>query len=420
MNSGGTPFAFLNRFPQAALWGAVGLFVLAALVFIARTFVPSLTQMTHSFPAYYTAARLVLDGEWDVRVYDDAWFGERVLELTDGRMSERFSMNPPTTALILLPLAWLDLTRARIVWQLLNLALLLATLWLLASSLRVPVSVGSILFGAFVFVFPPLLENFRVGQVYVLLLFMFALVLWSETHGRAYLGGVALGVALSFKPGGIPLLLLLIVRQRWRAVLAALGMTIALAAASFGVFGTAGWFAFVRRASEYTTAPLAAHVAYQSVPNFFQHLLARSTEFNPTPLLDAPSLAPMLTLIISVTTLGWTLWLARRAELALAFGAVTTLSVLLSPLASEYHYTLLLLPLAVMAAQLATSHTRIDLVWFAAILLLLCVPINWNAPRWNDPAWALFAYPRLYGGWLLWFWLVRRLNLEPHQASVHS
>lgn len=418
MNVEFTRTGFGNRCRRAALSSASAILVAAALFFFIRTFVPSLTRMTHSFPAYYTAARLVLTGEWDARVYDDVWFGDRVLEMTHGRVSDRMSGNPPISSLLFVPIAWLDLANARIVWQLLNLGLLIGTLWLLARTLNVGFSLGSILFAAFVFVYPPLVENFRVGQIYLLVLFSFSLTFWAETYRHHGLAGIALGIALAFRLSGIPIFLFLLVRRNFRAVLAVCATIAVLAALSFVTLGGAGWLAFARRVLGYASEPLASHVAYQTASSFLQRLFIPSPQFNPSPIFNAPLLAPVFSLIAVTTVLGITLWHARRAALDLSFAAFVVLSVILIPFASEYHYTLLLLPLAVMSKHLALARTRLDIVCLSLILVLLCVPMDWNDLRWNEPTWTLLAYPRFYGGILLWVWLV--WNMSHTRQPAHE
>ena len=68
------------------------------------------------------------------------------------------------------------------------------------------------------------------------------------------------------------------------------------------------------------------------------------------PLFDAPWLAAVLNLLVLCLALGITLSLGRSAKIEL-FAATVTLSVILFPMALEYHYTLLLIPLAVMSAR---------------------------------------------------------------------
>lgn len=377
--------------------------------------------MTHSYPGYYLAARLVLEQRWTAQVYDNAWFEARVLELTGGSVSERFSLHPPTTSLLLVPIAWLDLTTARVLWQLFNFALLLLGLGLIFKALPMPALVGRALFIAFVFVYPPLAENFRVGQTYVLVWFCFALALWSETRAKPIGVGIGLGVAAALKLSGLPIWLLLAARKQWRALGWTIFITALLSLLGLLVLGSEGWLAFLQRVlASVQSAPSAAHVAYQTTPSFFQRLFVPSPDFNPTPLLDVPWLAPILNLAVTGAALGLTLWFGRRAAFEAAFAAAVTLSVIVFPQALEYHYTLLLIPLAVMFTKLSAGRTRTDVIWFTAILILLCVPLDWNALRWNERAYVVLAYPRLYGGWLLWLWLLKQMSAQRLAEQVAS
>lgn len=389
---------------------AVLIFVLAAIYFLWRTFLPALTTITHSFPAYYTASRLVVEGRWGAQVYDDKWFEARVLEMTNGRVSDHFSLHPPATSLLLVLIAWLDLSTARAVWQSLNLAFFLAALWLLTEALRITDWVWRLLFFAFALLYPPLVENVRVGQTYVLILFWLTLALWGELRGKYFVAGIGLGLAAGLKLSGAPIWLMFAVRGQWRALLWAIFIAVLSGILGWLVLGADGWFAFLQRVLDYAQpVPLAAHVAFQATPSFFQRLFVASQTFNPTPLFDAAWLASPVNLLVVGIALGSLLWFARRARFELAYAGAVTSSVILFPMAIEYHYTLLLIPLAVTTRELTQRRTRADIFWFALILFLLYVPIDWNAPFWNERALTLFAYPRLYGGWLLWLWLLKQM-----------
>lgn len=395
-------------------WLARGALTLAVIFFLWRIFIPALTSMTHSYPAYYTASRLVLEGRFGPLAYDDAWFEARVLEMTQGAVSDHFSLHPPTTWLLLVPVAWLDLTRARILWQSFNLVLLGASFLLITRALRIRERIGRDLFLTFMFLFPPLAENIRVGQTYLLLLFLFALALWSELEQKPVLTGLGLGIAAGLKLSGAPIWLMLAVRGQWRAVF--WSAVVALASVLLGLvaLGPQAWLGFLRRVIDYSApVPLAAHVAFQTTPGFFQRMFVASPQFNPAPLFDAPILASILSPLVTAVALVLMLWFSRRASLELAFGTAVTGSVILFPMATEYHYTLLLIPLAVMGARVIATRDRFAIAWFVLILILLCVPFDWNAAGWNNPQLFFFAYPRLYGGWLLWGWLVKTMALKP-------
>jgi hypothetical protein len=57
----------------------------------------------------------------------------------------------------------------------------------------------------------------------------------------------------------------------------------------------------------------------------------------------------------------------------------------------------------------------IDLAWLAAILFLIGWPLRYQTAELARGWLALLAYPRLYGGWALWLWFMRRMVIERSQ-----
>jgi hypothetical protein len=330
--------------------------------------------------------------------------------MTGGRVSDHFALHPPTTSLLLVPIAWLELTPARVAWLSVNLILLLVALRLLAVARVGQEPVWSILFVAFALLYPPLAENFRVGQTYVLLLFFFALALHAELLDKPRRAGFGLGLAAGLKLSGAPVWLILAARGRWHT-LGWSALTLAASAlVGLALLGGEGWLAFAARLLD-TARPLstAGHVAFQATFNFTQRMFVSAPGF-PAALFPAPWLAGILNLIVTALALGLSVWHARRAALPFAFASGVTLSVILFPSALEYHYTLLLLPLGICFYRLCASRTPLEVAWFTIVLALLYVPVNWNDARWDAPGATVLAYPRLYGGWLLWLLLLTRMR----------
>ena len=102
-------------------WLAAGLF--GALFFFWHTLLPATRTHTYAFSAYYTAARLTLQGQAGTRFCGE-WFFEQQRALGFGNRADFFCPNPPTTALILLPVAWLPPRAALAAWVACTLALL--------------------------------------------------------------------------------------------------------------------------------------------------------------------------------------------------------------------------------------------------------------------------------------------------------
>ncbi|MEP7190514.1 MAG: hypothetical protein ABI901_15090, partial [Roseiflexaceae bacterium] len=104
-------------------WLAAG--VLGALLFFWHTVLPATQTHTYAFSAYYTAARLTLQGQAGIR-FCDAWFFEQQRAFGFGNRADFFCPNPPTTALIMLPVAWLPPRIALAAWVACTLVLVAA------------------------------------------------------------------------------------------------------------------------------------------------------------------------------------------------------------------------------------------------------------------------------------------------------
>ncbi len=391
----------------------VALAALAGLNFWRVTFEPSLRSVTHGFPVYYVSARLIVEGRWGPNVYDDAWFNAEVMALTDDRVGEVYGANPPIASLLLLPLAGLDMADARAAWLVLNLILLLLALIAILSTtdrVRSPDFVAGLL--GFALIYPPLRENFRLAQAYVFLLFLYALAYWGFSRRRSATTGLALGTAAATKVSGGPLWLLPAARGRWRDVLAS-GLFAALfVIASLLLTGVEGWTGYFSVLPDHLLGKvLPPALAFQTTSSFFQHLFAADARWSLQPIWHQPWLAVVLTIGVSVAALGLTLWRSRRSDFDLAFAAAATLSVVLQPLAEEYHYTLLLLPLAVMASRVFREPiVRIDVAWLLLVVSLLAIAWPYKLDGLTGSWAVLMGYPRLYGGWLLWAWLYVRMK----------
>ncbi len=398
-------------------WAMLILAALAGLIFWRETFEPALRGVTHGFPVYYVSARLIHEGRWSPNVYDNDWFSAQALALTQGHIGEIFSPNPPSASLLMAPFAGLDIAGARAAWIGLNLLLLAASLALIVAAL--PQARGLSFragFVAFALAYAPMRENFRLGQAYVLLLFLFALAFWSLSRSRWAPAGIALGTAALAKLSGGVVWLMLASHARWQVIRAGALAGVAFFLASVALTGWGSWERFLSILPEYLVGNQWSTVtAFQTTPSFFRHLFVADVQLNPQPLWHQPWLAFALSVGIGVAVLALTLGYGRRADDELAFAAATTLSVILLPLAEEYHYTLLLLPLAVMASRMARKPLQArDVAWLVLAVLLLAAPLPYKSPQLNDGWYALLAYPRLYGGWLVWGWLFKRMAQPPN------
>ena len=98
--------------------------------------------------------------------------------------------------------------------------------------------------------------------------------------------------------------------------------------------------------------------AYQTLTSLFGHLFRYEPIFNPTPVTDAPLLENVLfyasagaLVLISVTTI------ARRSSpsLPLPIALLVPVAILVSPIAEDYHYVLMLFPITAAGATCYAS-----------------------------------------------------------------
>ncbi|MGH2520937.1 MAG: glycosyltransferase family 87 protein [Anaerolineales bacterium] len=394
----------------------------AGLAFVWRVFIPSAQTITFGFIGYYTSSWLLVHGRWAPQAYDDDYYRAQVLALSGGEVGDVLGFNSPAMALIFLPLVWLSPQQARWAWTAANVVLLVLAGWLTHQALARNQTMSAWLWlglSALALVYAPLIENFRFGQAYGLLLCLYALGLWGLLVEKNAFAGLGLGLATLLKLSGAPVWLMLAVRRWARWPWALYGMAAGLVLVSIPLVSPAMYLAFFRRfqAGEGYDRYLTLTV-FQTTSSFFAHFLRFDPDLNPRPLANFPQLATGLTWAVTLASLAFTLWRSRAADLALAFATATILSVVLFPMAEQYHYTLLLLPLAVLAVNLAATGAswRWVMGW-AAAAALLSVPLPYRADALSTGWLSLLAYPRLYGGWLLWGLLMARMKPTAPQGS---
>ena len=400
----------------------VGLAVLGAVTFAGRTIAPAVDHLRFGFPAYYTSSRLALSGAWSTDVYDNDWFSARVMDLTAGAIGETYRPNTPVMSLMAAPIAGFDIMTARRVWLAFDLVLLVVTVVVLLAALpalRAPPLAAA--FVALCLWWWPLRETVSLGQAYALMLALQAVALWAMLRGRESTAGVAVGLATAMKLAAIPLFLMLLVRGSWRAIAVTVAVAVALAVATLPFAGFAGWTGFARAVVGDVVDPprYLSATAVQSSTGFFGHLFAPDARWNPGAVAALPGLATAAAVGATIVALGVTLWLGRRGRLDVAAAAAIAAGVLVLNVAQEYTFAVLLVPAAVALARWSETAYRsaLDTLWLVGALVLLAAPLPYEDPILTTGWTALLAYPRLYGAWLLWAWLIRGLWLERRAAA---
>ena len=381
--------------------GAVIVGVLAAMT-LAMFTVFSAGSITHGFVSYYTASRLLVSGDLGPQAYDDQWFGEAVQRITGSNVREIFIPNPPTMALLALPLAGVGAQSARAIWLGASLAAFIAGVAALVryrASRNRDVSIPLLML---MLLAPAVFTNLRIGQGYLIVFALFACATLMLLKHRDRSAGICLGLLLALKTSGVALALLLIVRGRWTALAAATITALLLAIAITPFLDADMWWIYPSQVRAYVARPASSVTAYQTTLGMFRRLCVADPQWNPVPAANCGPIAFVVpTLIIGAATIV-TLALARhsaRPESWIAAGV--TLSVLSLPAVAEPHFVLMAIPLALL---------RLRLVEMVIVGALLIVPLEFSAERFTSGWSALLAYPRLYAAWMLWAASVREMK----------
>jgi alpha-1,2-mannosyltransferase len=282
--------------------------------------------------------------------------------------------------LFVLPLAWLDYRWAFLVWNLVGLVVLAATVRLVVRELGWSLDPTAVLLlVAALMAWSPLWNVVEHGQSGLVLLGLLA-VGWRALRRRGEVhAGIALGTATALKVHPGLLLLYLVLTRRWCAfvvatatILVLIGLTTAIAGAdAWTRFATLGLPELRRWWPDWKGVSLTAFVTRLLMPD------ERSI-----PIVRSPELAGALIVVGTLAVLGVTALMCKRdrAGLDRGFALVTTAALLVSTVAWPHYFVVLLLPLALVLGKPPARDRR----WLAGLVvcwLLMNVPQAQMAAR---------------------------------------
>jgi Glycosyltransferase family 87 len=397
---------------------AVITIVLVVSVFAVHTAAPAMVRLTGGFMAYYVGGQTLRLDVPAKRLYDDHWFSAQVLEVSHGSVTDVYLANPPSLAVVCLPFAYLNVNAARQLWVALSVVCLAISLGLICAQFRWmsrPWRVAAM--SALLFLAAPTREQTSVGQIYASLLLLHVVGWRAYIRGKNSLAGIALGLALALKLSGWPIGFLMLAQRRWMAALWAFATATAVSLASLPWVGLAAWRAFLFDAiPRMLRSPAAALTAYQDTTSFWQHLFRYDASLNPQPVFDFPALATVLSLGTMVAACF--ALVSRPRPASVSFAAAVALTELLSPVAEQYHYVLLLLPLALLWQQVSLSRNTTLAGCALVATLLIGWPIDYKSVH---PVWAvLHNYPRLIGGWIMFAALLYTDRVPLDRRAIRS
>ena len=325
-------------------------FVLLGLFLVHKAYVQG-----QDFRVFYTAGQRLMAGE-------------EIYRFTDGANPFKYW---PGFAYLIAPFALLPLPVAQVVWAILNVSALVATLMLVIGPLF-PVRRYHIALGATVLALSPITDHFMDGQSNLLLL---AMILAGFTligrGGRQADGGTALIVlAGAIKLYPLLFLVMLPLKRAWRQVIVvavALGVVVAVPVLFGGLENATHQY----RMWWTVLADSGNHLDLSSARN--QSLLGMYLRFVPAEALAKTLYQATAAVVLLVIALAMPRTPLRGIDkrFVLDFTMVATAMLLVSPLTWMHYYVFLLPFMILIVGELAVPATRNRLAWIGLGLILI-------------------------------------------------
>ena len=260
------------------------------------------------------------------------------------------STHPPSFAVLCLPIGLLSFKQAAFVWLIIGLISLVVSLHLLFRINRA----GLLMIALIAITWPPVFYDLSLGQLMLPQLLAITLAWLALRSERDLIGGILLGLTISIKLITWPLLLLLLIRKRFKSVLAGsivFAFLNIIALLLMGVRPVASYY--------FQKSPEIASIYSNNVFNFSTwtigpRLFAGTKAvdapwFHTVPLIDAAVLVPLTSIACVIAVLIYGFFVALKARsFDTSFAVLVNTAVIVSPVAWIFYLTLLLLPIAVL------------------------------------------------------------------------
>ena len=287
---------------------------------------------------------------------------------------------PHTAALgwLCYPFSWLPYEQAAWLWFIFELLCLALALKLLFRGLGIPLPPHRWAVAFFcAFAWMPVIDDLWFGQFNLVLLVLWLGSWLALRAGHEQRGGALLGLLMTLKLAGWPVILWLAWQRRWRSVIAA-SLTVGLLHAA--MIALHGWP--LVRDYYFKYGPLVSAL-YRvrdynlSLWTFGDRLFTPfGFSFTSAPLLHSPVLAKLTGVGLPLLALAFTLWaVSQIRSFDVGFAALMSVSLLLNPIAWTHYMVALCLTLALTLQRLQRmGWPRAWIILLGLAVGPLCLP----------------------------------------------
>lgn len=372
------------------------------------------SNVTHGFICYYATSRVLIEENDFSKTYDTLYLNAKIRDYGIDNVRD-ISYNPPSSALMMLPLVNLKPADAKIVWTALNVLFYLASILLLLRIFNIKYSSETgLLLIIISFLFLPVYRGFNLGQAYVFLLLLFSLSLYGLKKENDWLAAIPLAMIIVLKGYGFFPLLALGFLKKWKALSIVIITAIIIILITMPFTGINSWSIFFNDVILKTgNNPHVSNTAYQTLNSFTRHVFMLNT------------VPVFIILLITAVTAIYFLKKKNTGNMysaLLIYSSFAALNILFAPIAEDYHYALLL-PVIFGTGKIIFDihkYLKTEAVFFAVSLFIISAPLNYKSLQDASFPLILLAYPVLYGGVLLIILSNRLHNTLKHFEKIHN
>lgn len=351
---------------------SIVLFILLCFFHLVYGLIPGWNKIISDFPNYYVSSRLMAAGEDAGILYNDTLFNDEVRD--EGIMVQaQFSLYPPPTAFVLLPLTPLTPLAAKRTWLIIN--LVLVAVCVLITGKILPVSwhlAGNIvLLSGFC-----LSNDLMLGQMYLLMLAVTLGGYYLIKSGKPISGAFLWGIVMSLKyytgvfiPG-------LFLHRKMKAIFYLLISFLlinflCLLWVGMPVYSYFISYIFSTHLEGKIIGQTAFSIQFQSFESLFNRLFIKDEIQNPEPFYDSPSLFFLFKSICYALPLAFTVHLIIKTRDSDFFeevylSASLTLLLILEPGSATYHLLLLLFPIILACRVMMKNNMKTQAYYLIA------------------------------------------------------
>jgi hypothetical protein len=351
-----------------AIAGAIVAALQLALVIVLYAVMANDLHM-NDFGKFYYAVRAFFDGQ--------DMYGPTIattVALGPNEWQQFWDLNPPHFHLAILPLAVLPPATALTLWLIGGWFCLAFSIMIIGAELSIPWTRRNVFIATIAALAPSSMTMVMYnGQVTFILLLPVTYAWIAARRSQWSRAGVALGLAAGVKPFLGLFFAYLLLSRRWRAAAVMLAVIVLLVAAGGLVFGVEAYRSWLEVASrvDWIWSPMNGSVA---------GLATRTFGDNPMfpPLIHAPNAVRIMSLVVPLLIVGYTLWRATHVAIQpaadWAFAAIVFAALLASPLGWMYYISLAAGPITALSMCHGWHRSRIVRTCLWLIIPGLIVP----------------------------------------------